>query len=115
MPTETHINDFKINVLTKEQFNDIEEKDANQVYLITNETAGGGIPTTTAILKGDGNGNAIAATAGIDYQTPIEIEEADEVFVTTSISASSTDAEIPSAKAVYTLFSSIQNGNGVSY
>lgn len=34
---------------------------------------------------------------------------------TTSISASSTDAQYPSAKAVYTLFSSIVNGNGVSY
>lgn len=33
----------------------------------------------------------------------------------TSITSSSTDTQYPSAKAVYTLFNSITNGNEVSY
>ena len=34
---------------------------------------------------------------------------------TTTITSESTDTQYPSAKAVYTLFSSIVNGNEVSY
>ena len=33
----------------------------------------------------------------------------------TTITSSSTDTEYPSAKSVWTLFNSIQNGNEVSY
>ena len=36
MPTETNLSELKINVLTKEQYNSA-TKDANQVYMITDE------------------------------------------------------------------------------
>ena len=39
---------------------------------IQNASGGGGdIASTTSVLKGDGNGGAVAATAGTDYQAPL--------------------------------------------
>lgn len=45
--------------------------------------------TASGILKGDGNGNISAATAGTDYQSPIITEEVTEITVDTTVTASS--------------------------
>lgn len=62
--------------------------------------AGGGgsadLPETTSLLKGDGSGGAEAAIAGEDYVSPDDVPT-----VVEAVSASSTNQQIPSAKAVY--------------
>lgn len=47
------------------------------------------IASTSSVLKGDGSGNAVAATAGVDYQSPITTEEVTEITVDTTVTASS--------------------------
>lgn len=39
-------------------------------FKLVSASGGGSLPTTTSILKGDGAGNAVAATAGTDYVKP---------------------------------------------
>ena len=72
------------------------------------------IASTSSVLKGDGSGNAIAATAGIDYQSPIITEEVTEITVDTTVTASSNN--LITSGAVATAISNIdalpsQSGN----
>ena len=79
------------------------------------------------IMDGEGSGDmetaeydpegTVLAAGGIPDYVSDAIDNAAEKTEnkTTAISASSTDVDYPSAKAVWTLFNSITDGNGVSY
>ena len=70
--------------------------------------------TASGILKGDGNGNISAATAGTDYQSPITTEEVTEITIDTTVTASSNN--LITSGAVATAISNVdalpsQTGN----
>lgn len=60
MPTEEQISHLKINILTQAQFDSIEEKDPNQIYMISDAPE---TPTMTSELINDGDGASPFATA----------------------------------------------------
>lgn len=68
------------------------------------------VPKTLSQLTGDSTHRLVSDTEKSTWN-----EKEDSSNKTNSISSSSTNTQYPSAKAVYDLFTSITNGDNVSY
>ena len=85
MSQDSSVNSLVINTLTTEQFEQIQNPSSTELYFVT-----------------DGNPTLLEITAGLGY-----VPQSASNLVTT-ISASSTDAQYPSAKCVYDLLGNIE-------
>jgi hypothetical protein len=67
------------------------------IYVQLSGSGGGSLslPHTTGLFKGDGNGGAVAATAGTDYATPASVTAASNAA---SAAQSTADAAIPATQ-----------------
>lgn len=100
MTVSTQVSNLKINKLTKNQYESIENPSSTELYFVIDEGGGEGGTVDQTYDPASTNAQSGTAIAGAGFQ---EVSN-----LTTTLSSSSTNIQYPGAKAVYDAYSGYQ-------